>query len=247
MQYPLRDRIALGAALAGPLALGLVLVPFRTGVSHTNLALIFVVAVVAISALGNRFAGAIAALSSACWFDFLLTRPYQQFTIAGTGDLETAVLLLAVGLVVSQLAARARTMRMIAITDAAHLARLHDTARLVHSGSPDAVVGQVRQQLVDVLGLAGCRFEYGTLLGHPPRLDQDGGLVVARRRWDIERLGWPEGEVELRVAAEGLFLGRFMLSPVAGSVPSLQARLVAVSLADQAGAALSGARPVPET
>ncbi|MFI0790313.1 DUF4118 domain-containing protein [Streptomyces lydicus] len=50
------------------------------GVSRTNPAPIFVVAVVAISALGNRFAGAIAALPSACWFDCFLTRPYRRFT-----------------------------------------------------------------------------------------------------------------------------------------------------------------------
>ncbi|MFC5802602.1 hypothetical protein [Streptomyces formicae] len=45
---------------------------------------------------------------------------------------------------------------------------------------PDKVVEQVRRPLVDVLELRGCRFEYGALLGHPPRLEQDGGVVMGR-------------------------------------------------------------------
>ncbi|MEU0398417.1 hypothetical protein ABZ208_37895 [Streptomyces sp. NPDC006208] len=67
MKYPLQDRIALVAAVAAPFAVALLLVPFRAGMSGTNQALILVVAVVAVSAIGNRFAGALAALSSAAW------------------------------------------------------------------------------------------------------------------------------------------------------------------------------------
>ncbi|MGW2745499.1 hypothetical protein [Streptomyces sp. NPDC001450] len=40
-------------------------------------------------------------------------------------DIETAVLLLVVGVVVSQLAARARRLEGMTVTDAAHLARIH--------------------------------------------------------------------------------------------------------------------------
>ncbi|MFI6722833.1 DUF4118 domain-containing protein [Streptomyces sp. R-74717] len=244
MEFPLRDRIALAAALIGPFLAALVLAPFRTSMSGTNLALLLVVVVVAVSAIGNRWAGAVAALSSAAWFDFFLTQPYQRFSIAGTGDVETAVLLLVVGVAVSQLAARARRLRVITITDADHLARIHDTALLVQSAtSPDAVVDHVRHQLVDLLHLQRCRFEYGSLLGQPPRLEQDGSAVVGHRRWDIDRDGWPEGEIELRASASGHYSGRFMLRPAPGTVPSLQARLVAVALADHVGAALDTAGP----
>ncbi|MFB6943891.1 MULTISPECIES: DUF4118 domain-containing protein [unclassified Streptomyces] len=245
MGFPLRDRIALAAALVGPLLAALVLTPFRTSQSGTDLALILVVVVVAVSAIGNRWAGAVAALSSAAWFDFFLTPPYQRFSITGTDNVETAVLLLAVGLVVSQLAAHARRLRVIAVTDADHLARIHDIALLVQSAaSPDLVVERVRQQLVGLLRLRECRFEYGSLLGHPPRLEQDGSVVVGHRRRDIDRDGWPEGEIELRASAGGHYSGRFMLRPIPGTVPSLQARLVAVTLADHVGAALDTAGPV---
>lgn len=107
-RYPLRDRIAVTAALAAPLLVSLLLVPFRGSLSSTNMALILVVVVVAVAAAGNRVAGALTALSAAAWFDFFLTRPYQSFTINRADDVETTVLLLAVGVAVSQLAARAR-------------------------------------------------------------------------------------------------------------------------------------------
>jgi len=103
--------------------------------------------------------------------------------------------------------------------------------------SADAVIDHVKRQLTSLLDLAGCRFEYGTLLGHPPRLEPDGSVTVGRPRCDVEEFGLPEQEIELRTFGNGQYLGRFMLKPKPGSRPSLQARLVAVTLADQAGRA----------
>ncbi|MGW7041373.1 DUF4118 domain-containing protein [Streptomyces avermitilis] len=242
--YPIRDRLALVAGLVGPFLVALALVPFRTDLSRTNAALILVVVVVAVAALGSRTAGVLAALSAAAWFDFFLTRPYQTFDITASADIETAALLLIVGLIVSQLAARARRLEVITVTDAGYLARIHETADLAQSAkSADAVVDHVRRQLTELLGLRGCRFEYGTLLGHPPRLEQDGSVVMGRRHWDVDAGGWPDGEIELRTYGNGHYLGRFMLTPGPDPVPPLQARLVAVTLADQTGAALDAAGP----
>lgn len=245
--YPLRDRLALLAALVGPFLVALALVPFRTDLSRTNAALILVVVVVAVAAIGSRVAGALAALSAATWFDFFLTRPYQTFDITASTDIETAVLLLIVGLIVSQLAARARRLEVITVTDAGYLARIHETADLAQSAkSSDTVVDHVRRQLTEVLGLRGCRFEYGILMGQPPRLEQDGNVAVGRRQWDVDAGGWPDGEIELRTYGNGHYLGRFMLTPGPGPVPPRQARLVAVTLADQTGAALDTAGPVKD-
>ncbi|MFF5139003.1 DUF4118 domain-containing protein [Streptomyces sp. NPDC013157] len=243
--WPLRDRLALTAGLAGPFLAALALVPFRTGLSHTNAALVLVVVVVAVATLGSRTAGVLAALSAAAWFDFFLTRPYETFDITASADIETAVLLLVVGVIVSQLAARARRLEVITVTDAAYLSRIHRTAELAHSsGSANTVVDHVRRELTDLLGLRACRFEYGTLLGQPPRLHNDGGVTAGRRSWNVDTAGWPEGDIELRAYGNGRYLGRFMLTPGPGPVPPLQARLVAVTLADQAGSALDTAGPV---
>ncbi|MEV6026791.1 DUF4118 domain-containing protein [Streptomyces sp. NPDC052036] len=245
--WPVRDRLALAAGLAAPFLVALALVPFRSQLSHTDAALILVVVVVAVATLGNRAAGVLAALSAAAWFDFFLTRPYETFAITTSADIGTAVLLTAVGLIVSQLAARARRLEGITVTDAGYLARIHATADLVQSArSADAVVDHVRGELTQVLGLRACRFEYGTLLGKPPRLRPDGSLVAGRRRWDTDAARWPEGDIELRAYGNGRYLGRFMLTPGPGPVPPLQARLVAVTLADQTGAALGTVGPPHE-
>ncbi|MGW0885106.1 hypothetical protein [Streptomyces sp. NPDC002671] len=165
--------------------------------------------------------------------------------MSASADIWTAVLLLAVGLIVSQLAARARRLKVLTVTDADHLARIHRTAALVQSAnSADTVVDHVRGELTGLLGLRACRFEYGTLLGRLPRLEQDGSVTVGRRTWNPDTDGWPEGEIELRAFGNGHYLGRFLLTPGPGDVPPLQARLVAVTLADQTGAALDTAGPV---
>jgi hypothetical protein len=239
-RYLTRDSAAVVAAVLVPLAVSAVLLPLRSSWSNTNVALLLVVAIVAVAALGNRVAGALAAVSAAAWFDFFFTLPYYRFTIAGTDDIRTAVLLLVVGVAVSQLAARARRLKVIAITDARYLAEIHETAELTHSAkSPDVVVDHVRRQLVGLLDLAGCRFEYGTLLGHPPRLETDGSVMVGHHRQDVDESGLPTEEIELRTFGNGQYYGRFMLRPKPESRPSLQARLVAVTLADQAGRAFS--------
>ncbi|MFE6099318.1 DUF4118 domain-containing protein [Streptomyces laurentii] len=246
MRMPLRDVAALVAAVTAPFLVALALVPVRTGLTSTNLALLLVVVVVAVAALGNRPAGALAALSAALWFDFFLTAPYQSLDIRGRADVETAVLLLLVGLIVSRLGARGRLLGTVALRDARHLERLHTTTRLAESSrSPDDLVRVVRSQLVELLGLADCRFEYGTLLGRPPRLRPDGTVQVDGWIWDLERQGWPDGPVELRAVAGGRYQGRFLLTPAPGSPPpSLESRLVAVDLAGQAAAALEGTAAV---
>src|SRR5215469_18604587 len=123
-RYLDRDRLALAAAVLGPLAVAAALVPFRAQLSGTNSALILVVVIVAVASNGNRLAGGLAAVSAAAWFDFFLTRPYERFTITNAADITTAVLLLVVGLAVSQLAARARRLRVVTITGADHLAQI---------------------------------------------------------------------------------------------------------------------------
>src|SRR6516225_11976535 len=177
--YLTRDRIAILAALVAPLAVAAILLPFRSSWSNTNVALLLVVVIVGVSAIGNRVAGALAAVGAAVWFDFFFTLPYYRFTIRSSGDVTTAVLLLVTGLAVSQLAARARRLQVVAITDEGYLAQIHDTTALAQSArSPDAVVDHVLEQLTGLLDLDGARFEYGSLLGHPPRLEPDGTISM---------------------------------------------------------------------
>ena len=242
-RYLTRDRIAIVAAMAAPLAVAAVLLPFRASWSNTNVALLLVVVVVGVAVAGNRVAGGLAAVVAAAWFDFFFTVPYYRFTIRSPADVTTAVLLLFTGLVVSQLAARARRLKVVAVTDAGYLALIHETASLAKSATvPEVVVNHVREQLTGLLDLDGARFEYGALLGHPPRLEPDGTVMVGHSRWDVELSGLPAQEIELRTFGNGQYYGRFMLQARPGSRPSLQARLVAVTLAGQAGQAFGVTR-----
>src|ERR1700683_313293 len=79
-------------------------------------------------------------VAAAVVFDFFFTVPYERFSIAHSSDVTTFVLLFAVGVAVSQLAARARRLKRVTVEDAGHLARILDSAGLTQpAGSPDAV------------------------------------------------------------------------------------------------------------
>ena len=99
-----RDRLTLVLAVLAPFAASLLLVSVRADFDNTQIALVLVVVVVAVAAYGNRVAGFVAALSAGVWFDFFFTQPYQRFTITDRPDIETFVLLLVVGLTVTELA-----------------------------------------------------------------------------------------------------------------------------------------------
>ncbi len=242
--YLNRDRAAVAAALAAPAAAAAILLPWRASWANSNVALLLVVVIVAVAVLGNRLAGILAAIGAAVWFDFFYTLPYQRFTIRGSRDVTTFLLLLITGAAVSQLAARARRLRVIAITDAGYLAQIHESAALAQTAAgPYAVVEHIRGQLVGLLDLQDCRFEYGALLGHPARLEDDGTVRGRYGRWPVDEAGLPAEEIELRACAGGQYHGRYMMTPKPGARASLQARLAAVTLADLAGQTI-GATPL---
>jgi K+-sensing histidine kinase KdpD len=177
-RYLTRDRAAIAAALIAPLAAAAILLPFRASWPNTNVALLLVVVVVAVAAIGNRIAGAVAAVGAAVWFDFFFTLPYERFTIRSSSDVTTFVLLLVVGVAVSQLAAYARRLKVIAITDAGYLAQIHGTASLAQRARfPEAVVEHVREQLI---GLLICR----------SAALSTGRCSVTRRGWSLTARCW---------------------------------------------------------
>jgi hypothetical protein len=234
-RYLTRDRAAIAAAIVLPLALAAILLPWRGSWSNTNVALLLVVMVVAVACLGNRLAGVLAAISAAAWFDFFFTLPYDRFTISHSADVTTFVLLLAVGVAVSQMAAWARGLKAVTVTDAGYFNRIVASAVMTQqAGTPHDVVEHVRRQLIEVLDLADCRFEYGKLIGQPPRLESDGSITTRYGHYPVDESGLPDEEIELRTFSNG----QYMLTPKPGSRPSRRARLVAVSLADLAGHAL---------
>jgi K+-sensing histidine kinase KdpD len=247
-RYLTRDRLAVLAGLAAPLALAAILVPFRASFPNTDAALALILVVVAVAANGDRLAGILAAVSAAVWFDFFLTQPYERLAITSRTDVETTILLLVIGVAVTELAAWGRRQHAAASRRAGYLDGINSAAQAVASGSPpSALIEQVSSQLTRLLALRSCRFQYGVAgIGQPARLRRDGSVTAGNGVWDVDA-GFP-GDAELELLAEsgGLFQGRFLMTPAPGARPTLEQRLLAVALADQVGAALATSRPVDQ-
>lgn len=121
-------------ALAAPGATCVILAALRNVLPNANAALVLALVVVAVAAVGHRPSGLVAALSSAVWFDFFLTEPYYDFTIADRDDIETAVLLTLVGLAVTEIALWGRRHQSRASRREGYLDGVVAAARMVATG-----------------------------------------------------------------------------------------------------------------
>jgi hypothetical protein len=235
-----RNRLALPLALLAPLGVSLLFLPLRGRVANTDVALVLVVVVVAVAMFASRTAGIVAAISAGIWFDFFFTEPYQRLSVSDSTDVETLVLLLIVGVAVTELAVWGRRQQALASRDAGYLEGLRSAAAVgATGGSASGLIKDVSAQLIEALNLRGCRFQAGVAgLGGPPRLQRDGTIAWRGSARDVEREGLPEEDIELLVESGGRLHGRFMLSPTPHATVPLAQRRLAVTLADQVGAAM---------
>jgi hypothetical protein len=230
-------------AVGAPCALAAALVPLRNHIDNANVALLLAALVVVIAARGMRVAAAIAAASAMMWFDFFHTRPYQSFTINSHDDVVTAVVLLAVGLFVGEIAYRGRGHREAAVEGRTQIGRIHSIAELVAAGeSAEMLVIVVAGELRELLSLQDVRFEHGARFVDPKplaRLERSGVVTFGSLTWGVDRLGFPSDTVTLEVHGAGRMFGRYVLSRTAGATIPFDRRIVAVALADQVGAAFA--------
>jgi K+-sensing histidine kinase KdpD len=241
-----RNPVLAWSVLAPPLVCAL-LIPFRDNIDNANAALLLVVVIVAVAAFGIRSAGALAAASSAVWFDFFLTMPYGRFTIDNRDDIETTLLLVLIGLAVTEIAIWGRRQQARASRNRGYLDGVLTTSQAVAAGgSTDELIDQVRAELTAVLRIDGVKFVAGDKQARAPRLNADGSVTRDGQLLKVERDGLPtNAEIELLVQHAGTVRGRFLLIAAARIArPDLDQRLVAVALADQVGAALSSQEPL---
>jgi len=242
VRWPDDASTAVGVAVGtfGPLAVAALCIPLRGHVATANLALVFVLVVVAAGAAGGRLAGLVAAVVSTMAYDFFLTRPYGSLKIDRAADFETALLLLVIGLFTSAVMAFANRHRASWTRSRDEIGRLHRLADLVATGTdPYAVMSSVRVELVDLLSLRECRFELPPFAHDFARVERDGGIEASHRRWVAGELSLPDEGVEIPVVGRGRTFGRFVLIPDPSAGVSLEARVVAVTLVDQLGAAFA--------
>ena len=241
--------VAVAAVL--PVLACLALVPFRDSVANTNAALALVLVVVAAAATGIRLAGITAGLAGAVAFDYFLTQPYGTFAITDRADLETAVLLLLVGLAVTEVALWGRRQQAAASREKGYLDGVVGTAASVadRQSSPAVLLDQVARQIQRVLGVDDCRFDPATRLGYPT-ITGDGTLLRSGHQVDVMRRGLPADTViALPVRHDGVVQGHFLITSATRIArPSAHQLRIAVTLANQAGAilpAVTDARRLP--
>jgi len=130
-----RDGVAMLAGVVAPLALAALVIPFRGGSPNTGAALALILVVVAVAANGYRPAGYLAAVSAAAWFDFFLTRPYERFTITRREDIETTLLLLVIGVAITEIAVWGRRQHAAASRRAGYLDGINAAAQAAAAGA----------------------------------------------------------------------------------------------------------------
>jgi Domain of unknown function (DUF4118) len=243
----LRSSLTIGIAVGVPAAIGVgaVLAAFRPLFDSTNAALVLMIVVVAVAAIGGRAAGIITALAAVASFDFFHVKPYLSLAIDSRDDVETALIMLVAAVMVGTIASWGRSGHRRAGTARSEVKRIHRVAEAAVSGSaPAAVIAIAQDELRQLLGLQEARFEALPTqdLRVLPRIGRNGAVEGVRDR----RFGrlpdgaggfeLPEQGVELPVLARGQHIGRFLLSPTHGVAVSLEQRLVAVAIADQVAA-----------
>ncbi len=233
------------AAIGAPVIVATLLIPGRGHLNAANNALILVVAVVAVAANGNRLAAAVAALSAAISFDFFLTAPYYSLRIAHWDDVISDALLLVVGLVVGELASRGRAHRTRSDQRGSEVESMHAMTELVAEGEePEFVAIVAAGELRDLLHLRDCRFTRGPEVRATTHVTPNGDVLIGAVPWATAKFGLPTKQVDLPVRGGGFVLGHFLLSPTPLVPITAEELRVAVAIADQVGAAMSGDRAV---
>ena len=236
-----RTPARIGAVVL-PLVTCAVLAGFRDSITAATAVLVLVLWVVAAAASGDRLAGMLAALSGGAWFDFFLTEPYQRFTISDPDDVEATVLLVLIGLAVTEIALWGYRQQGRAARRSGYLEGVLGASRMVAEGDApvSTLIEVVARQIADVLGADTCSFVAGPV--HDTRialLDHDGVLTRGGSKVDVDRVGLPNDEyVALLVRRGPRVIGHFLVAATtAVTYPSLERRQVAVLLADQVAAA----------
>jgi K+-sensing histidine kinase KdpD len=228
------------AAGAVPAAGSAAWIPIRDRLPNTDLALALVLILAGIGWRAGVRATAIGSLSAGLSFDLLATRPYGTLAISQGTDVLTALILVATGILVGLGASRLSRYHSSESSRADTLAIFMEASDLVATGQERKLVAAaLATELQRELSLMDCLFVPEPPRGLHPTVARDGslvGLVTSDPKRDrrIDLPIWSQGEVS----------GHYQL--ILGTRrPSREDLRMAISLADQAGAAMSAPRPDP--
>ena len=224
---PLPVRVAIHAfATAIPIAAAALLIPLRETIATSTAALILVLPVVLVALTGSATAGALSALAAALAFDILLTRPYYSFTIDAADDVESALVLGLIALVVATVVTRevesrtrssSRRRELIAVDTIAHAVAHADLVRLV-----EVTTGTI----VDLLDARSCHWSPGFHGTIGPVLDRSTSFTGA------DGPALPAAGLEIPVVYEREELGRLIVRGDSNEPISAEERHTLVTIAD---------------
>lgn len=235
--------LATAVALAVPPALAAVWIPVRSRFPNTDLALLLVLAVGAVGAFGRRAAVVVAGVSAALWFEFFDTVPFDRLAIARSPDIETTLVLAVAGVIVGELGLWTVRHRRALRYEAEELTSLRSAAELVASGEElVVVVDRVAAELTRLLRLEHCRFEAPDRQVPEATVTREGRVARSGR---LAPAGDGRLQVGLDVVVQQQVLGRFVLEAGRAACLDREHLLVAVTLADQVGAAFLAQAPPP--
>ena len=245
----LRASLTIGIAVGVPaaVAVGAFLALFRSIFDATNAALVLMIVVVAVAALGGRAGGDRDGTGGGRLVRLL---PHQALPVVGdrlTRRRRDGVAAARRAVMVGTIASWGRSAHRRAGTARSEVKRIHRVAEAAVNGTQAAdVIAVAQDELRELLSLHEARFEAlpTTDLRVLPRIGRNGAVeAVQDQHHRFGRLpdgagGFelPEQGVELPVLARGQHIGRFLLSPTHGVAVSLEQRLVAVAIADQVAA-----------
>lgn len=234
LRSPWTVRLLAGAV---PVGVAAAWIPLRDRLPNTDLALILVVVIAAVGLSGGAPAALVSAVCASVAFDLLDTRPYGTLAMSRGVDVTTALILLGTGVLVGAGAARLGRYRRSEDSRSDALAVVMEASGLVATGEERELITEaLAEELRRSLRLIDCEFEARPPSGRSPMVARNGGLVGL-----LDATGGAgPSRIDLPIWCQGEIVAHYRLT-FRGKAPSQEDLRVALSLADQAGAAMSRA------
>lgn len=223
------------AAVGLPVLLAAVLALLRDQLTPSTAALVMVLAVVGASATGDTVAGVASAVSAAVAFDFFLTVPYYSLSIYERDDVELAIVLVVVGLAVTELALWGHRQQAVARERSGYIDGVLGLSDVIATGSDAALPRTIGAAITQVLGVDRVAWMRGEPSPNAPVVGRDGAVHVDGRNLRVDRRGLPTDLVTvIPVSGGDLVIGHFTLVAATRVVrPGRDQPRAAVLLAEQ--------------
>lgn len=208
----------------------------RSLVNGSSAAVILVMVVVAVAAVGDRPSGVLAALAAAIGYDFFVAAPRLDFDIDDIADVQMAVLLLIVGVAVTELALWGRRQQAIASQRAGYMSGVLESAGLAARGVPvSEAIPTVAGHIWHTLGAEVVAYESGAPHRDCAIIERDGRVTFQGDPLDVARHGLPvDRHTAVLVVRDDQVVGHFLVTTATSVVrPRPEQLQVAVLLADQ--------------